>query len=228
MNRTPIEEFWWFVHPTTVWFRATIRDHIIDPFQLLMAVVTFRMFNKIETGEKLQRMMLQNGYERGQFLRALGGRKRLYNGHLPMGIQHRTLAAVVAALDAFQERDDLHVQLEANSLQRAYTALCEAKGIGPALAYEIVCDLRHTQWLLLAEDTQTWGAPTAHACGGVGALLGTEVRPSRAAGRKRTVDWIRQLCRVDESWEASEAHRALCLFYYWKRPETPPRRYRWK
>lgn len=234
LTQDPRLKDYWFPNirreddPTTVWFRATIRDHIVDPHQLLMAVVAFRMFNSVATGERIQKMMLRHGYDRDQLLRALGGRVGNHNAHLPWGVQPYTLAKAVTILEQFQQMGQVHCRMEGGNLERAHEALCETRGIGTALGYEIICDLRRTQWLLLATDVNTWAAPTPMVCHGAGLILGREMRSTRTADRAAVVALMQELRAAGSGWEMAEAHRALCLYYIWKRPEQPKRRYTWK
>lgn len=214
--------------PTSVWFRAAVRDKISDPLQLLLAIVVFRCFGQIRTGELLQDMMLEEGYDTGTMLCALGPQEfKLFNPRWTMYRGPATLAAVAQVMEQIPERLDVTVRLE-GSMEAAWHALQEIRGLTPTLAYEIVCDLRHTGWLLQAPDLKTWAAPTIGAVGGIGLILGQQLSADRAADQKDTIRLMKALLATDPSWEMSEAHRAVSLFYVWARTQKPVRRYRWK
>lgn len=215
---------------TTMWFRAMVRDVVKDPQTLLLAIVTFRLFSKIETGELLLPMLTTVGYERAMLLRALGPFRTLFNQHIPLGTLPRNLEHAVRVMDRFAERiDEYSTRMEDFSLERSHKVLSHGTGIGPAIAYEMVCDLRHTSWIPHPIDTLTWASPTVMACEAASLMLGTELRHTRSADRFLVISYMKDLLLESHSnWEMSEAHRALCLFYNWARKARPPRRYhRW-
>lgn len=218
---------------TTVWFRAMVRDQISDPFQLLMAIVVFRQFNLIEIGELLLTMMLSYGYDTDMLLKTLGPREgRLFNAHMGSRMSGRTLEAVVRTLEAFEASDHIHIQLEEDSLENATQALQKVKGIGPEMAYELVCDLRHTGWLMMATDKKSWASPTTGACLGAGHILERELHTTRKADREETKALMYELLSepqpISMGWEMCEVQRALCLFNTWARKAQPKGVYRWK
>jgi hypothetical protein len=130
-------------------------------------------------------------------------------------------------MEQIPERPDVVCQLE-GSMAEAWQALQLIKGLTPTLAYEIVCDLGRTGWLLQAKDRMTWAAPTSAACGGVGILLGQQLSHTRPQDQQAAVRMMRALLSIDPAWEMSEAQRAVSLFYVWARNTKPTRSYQWK
>lgn len=216
--------------PTTVWFRATIREKVTDPVHLLLAIAAFRCFGRVRTGELLQDMFLMCGYDRDMLLQRLGPAsetEKLFNSRWTMYRGPATLGAVVKLLDELEKRDTVMVRLQA-TLQEAWIALQEVPGLTPTLAYEIVCDLRRTIWLAKARDAMTWAAPTLTVCEGLSLLHEREFSYERSRDQVEAVKALQALLPTDPSWEMSEAQRAVCLFNMWARTTRPTRRYPWK
>lgn len=220
---------------TNHWFRAMVRDVVEDRQALLLAVVTFRLFSRIEIGELLLPMLTTSGYSRNTLLRTLGPtRESLFNQRLPVGMLPRGLDQAVRVLDRFEERlDEYSARLTDFSLEHSHRVLSHATGIGPSLAYEIVCDLRRTEWIPHPIDSMTWAAPTPAACEAASFMLGTELRHTRSEDRYLVIAHMKDLLRESRfaaydfvnDWEMSEAHRALTLFHTWARKAKPNRRY---
>lgn len=217
---------------TNIWFRAMVRDVVKDPKTLLLAIVTFRMFSKIEVGELLLPMLTSVGYERTTLLSTLGPvRYPMFNLHVPMGILPRSLGHAVRTLDRFAYRlDEYHARIEDFSLERSHKVLAYGTGIGPTLAYEIVCDLRNTVLIPDPIDALTWASPTMMTCEAASMMLGTELRHTRSSDRFLVIAFMKELLSESQfgNWEMCEVQRALCLFYVWARKDRPTRRYhRW-
>lgn len=73
---------------------------------------------------------------------------------------------------------------DTQSLEKATDWLASFYGWGPFLAYEVVTDLRHTQWLRNASDLMTWANAGPGALRGLNRLLNrplTEVRSQQDA-----------------------------------------------
>lgn len=220
---------------TSVWFRAMVQNAIHDQQTLLLAIVTFRLFSRIEVGELLLPMLTSVGYERTALLNTLGPtREHLFNARVAYGMLPRSLGAAVRILDDFYDRiDEYAARLEDFSLQRSHQVLARSTGIGQTLAYEIVCDLRRTAWMPHPLDALTWAAPTPMVCAATSMMLNQELRPTREADRLAVIDFMRSLlpkaCSMASAskseWELSEVHRALCLYYIWAREACPTRRY---
>lgn len=213
--------------PTTVWFRAEIRDRITDPVHLLLAIVAFRCFGRVSTGELLKNMMLRHGYDRDMLLQAVGPTEKPFNSRWTMYKGPANLNTVVRVLDELEKRDTVMLRLQ-DTLQESWSALQEIRGISPTLAYEVVCDLRRTDWLSKAPDIMTWAAPTVGVCDGLSLLREQRFSHEAARDQVEAIKAMRELLATDPSWEMSEVQRALCLFAIWARPNRPARSYPWK
>jgi len=216
--------------PTTCWLHAAVLRHLSDPQHIVMAVATFRLFNRLDLGPHLQDLLLTFGYDRDLLLTNMGPvRPPLFNGHLPRACTGSSLAATVAILDNLQAADNVRAQLVGTSLQQATEALSEVKGLR-GLAYEIVLDLRHTPALADAPDVLSWSAETPAAVSGLGEYLERKLWSTRAADRATYRHWSNRLLAeqnpLAKGWEMAEIHRALCLYFTWARKAQPTRRYR--
>lgn len=210
--------------PTTLWIWVQAR-RIKSKQHQLMAIATFRQFCRIETGELLLPMFQHHGYDTHLMLDALKGTSGRYNTRLPLGLLHNDLGRTAEVLGRI-DWETLGVRLCDANLYEAHTCLVSA-GIGPELAWEIVCDLARTSWLETATDRFTWAFPSRPSCLGAGILLKRDLSASRAADRELTVELYQKLCQKAPGWEPAEAQRALSLFYTWARRDKPTRRYRW-
>jgi hypothetical protein len=99
------------------------------------------------------------------------------------------------------------------------------------MAYEMICDLRHTKVLQDAPDAHSWALAGRSATEAAGGLLNRDLRSTRRADRAATVQVMGELLQESQAefpgWEMSEVQRALTLFHFWAREPKPPRRYRW-
>lgn len=216
--------------PTTVWLHGAVLNQIKDPAKMVLAAVTFRLFNKVATGELILPMLLNHGYDSRMMLAALGPHSGdLFTGSLPVPMTGRNLGETTRILDGLQASGLVLAQLRNNSLQMATEALSGVRGI-KALAYEIVVDLSHTSALSGALDRRTWSCPTPAAVHGAGEVLEEDLSSTRQGDREITIHLMSELLHEDRpisvGWEMAEVHRALCLYFTWARKAQPTRRYR--
>lgn len=68
------------------------------------------------------------------------------------------------------------------SMRRATKLLCKLECVGPFIAYEIVCDLRHTRILADAKDVNTWANAGPGAKRGIHRLLTGDKEWGKARG----------------------------------------------
>ena len=216
--------------PTTVWLHGDILSRITGANHIIMSVLMFRLFNRIEVGALMRDLLINHGYDAGMLLEDLGPHKGpLFNGRVPMMMTGRTLEATVSILDHVQASEHVRAQLVGNSLERATEALQEVKGVR-GIAYEVVMDLRRTPLLAEAPDVMHWACPTPPAVSGAGMVIGEDLRSTRQDDRAAFLHLIQELREeqhpLTTGWEAAEYHRALCLYYTWAREAQPLRRYR--
>jgi hypothetical protein len=184
---------------TTEWFRTYMREPLRDkPWEVLLATVVFRWFNRIETGQVLLDTAI--GLKAGRF-NSEQARARLrhtipdgpyvtgaYIIKTPDGMNK--LDGVLWCIDQFlagkakrKQFDDMEALArlmrdeneEGNSrLESAWEWLRQFPFLGDFMAYEVVTDLRHTCLLDNARDICLWANPGPGAARGLDRLLGWE------------------------------------------------------
>ena len=142
----------------TCWVRAEWRDPYTDHPNLPFAMAMARSINLPETLEELG---FPERWNRKAFLKVMtrrreAGEKMVTSSHLVAGGSgvggvHMRLALTFDALDKLNGE-----WVHPESLRETFQALTQVYGIGPFTAYEIVTDLRHTNWLGEATDIHTW------------------------------------------------------------------------
>jgi hypothetical protein len=162
----------------TVWFRENIRDPLTLHVEVLMATVIFRWFNLPYTGEQLMKYPAKNV---SQDLRKFGalvdwneaavasrlsglwehgatiftGAYMIKAGNGPRGCKIPSVCACIT--NVWNERARLvQVCRDDCRLQALWQELIKFPYLGGFMAYEIVCDLRHTSLLGRATDVDTW------------------------------------------------------------------------
>lgn len=76
-----------------------------------------------------------------------------------------------------KERGELAEAIEkANSMEATTKILQQYHSVGPFIAYEIACDLRHTKVLVNANDTMSWANPGPGAQRGIHRLITGQFR----------------------------------------------------
>lgn len=219
--------------PATVWLHFALLAHLDKPQEIILAATAFRLFGGwVPTGELIAPMFWGSGYSETLFLEQLGPVKLPSNPHVPRQLRASTLAAAAGVLETLHEADSFWHLLRGASLREATGALTKIRGIGPEMAYEIVCDLRRTPVLQGALDVRTWAQPSRGVVFAAEELLGRELGCQTMQGKLETVALMRQILAQTErefpDWELAEVQRALGLFYTWTRESKPQRRYRWR
>lgn len=212
---------------TTIWCRQNVRERYDWTGDLLPAVVLFRWFNKIETGEAIFRPQdarvpatYKNNFERwtagkpeslaymrdniiahvgptGPFTNAA------YIVKTPNGMTK--LDGVLWAADQFLNRDggcpwqmaQGLMRSDCWSLERSWQWMREHDHQGDFTAYEVVSDLRHTRLLRDAPDIMTW------ANAGPGAVRGANRVQGRPVGESmkkiESLHFMRELLEESRS-----------------------------
>ncbi|MCP4897739.1 MAG: hypothetical protein GY906_12270 [bacterium] len=214
--------------PTTVWLHGALLSTLKDPEQIILATVACRLFGSQETMEAIGPVFWGSGYWEEGFLDAVRGLEKPFNSRLQPHLRSRDLRAATSTLSSLQAEHGRWHLLRGASLRGATEALCGVRGIGPELAYEIVCDLRWTPVLEMAPDALRWALPGLSTTKAAGTLLRRELRSTRAADRAATVELMQDLLRESgcEDWEMSEVQRALTLFHFYNREKRPTRSYK--
>ena len=195
-----------------------------------MAVVLFRLFGSIETTRQLRPMLCGPGYSEHHMLSLLMPILKPFKGRLMQRVERAAdLGAVVESCNDIVRRGGLWPVLRGATMQEVTETISSIRKIGPELAYEIACDLRHTPVLEGAPDVQKWALPGRSATEVAGLFLGREMRSRREADRSDTVALMRSLLRdAPDDWEMSEIQRGLTMFHFWVRNEPPKRRFKCK
>lgn len=188
---------------TTIWLREHVRGPLRDDPRVLIGIVLFRWFNRIETGEAIfTQKRLGGGTAWDEFLRtwetdALLEAIRAYCGKgpyvtgayiikSPQGVDK--LVGVLRSVRKFVEYcngDPIDIAKRLAERQRTLQAvwdwLRKADHLGDFMAYEIVSDLRWTYILENAPDIMTWANPGPGAIRGLNRMMARPLE-SRATG----------------------------------------------
>jgi len=222
----------------TVWFRDAIRDPLRDHPDVLFATVCFRWFNLPETGEILGRTGLLTDWRPDVALfhldrvRKAGGKvfTGAYMINSPAG-EPKLEAIVRRVTNVWKDVPLLLSQwdLADGRMETMWTELTRYDGMGGFMAYEIVCDLRHTYLLENAEDVNTWCNPGPGCIRGLYRLAGEEwaSKGNNATAPPRPKDWLdrmknllaesrRRLTRMPP-FEMREVEHSLCEFDKYER-----------
>lgn len=162
---------------TTEWFRNNIRDQLRNESdEVLAAIVAFRWFNKIETGERIRDFLLGEWDSVGVY-NALQNQKPVVTGayiiKTPDGMTK--LRGVLWCIDEFNKRlrDGLFDTLicGAVTMQEACKMLQQAPYLGNFMAWQICSDARQTCLLENAPDKDMWAQPGPGSARGLGRVF---------------------------------------------------------
>lgn len=166
---------------TTVWFRENIRDLVRDdPNKALLAIVAFRWFNKIETGEKIKEFLLGE-WDSVKVFNKLAAQKPVVTGayiiKTPDGMTK--LKGVLWCIDQFRENMKIG---RCDNLLRSKLTMESACGLlklspylGNFMAWQICSDARQTCLLENAQDKDTWAQPGPGSARGLGRVYYNDV-----------------------------------------------------
>lgn len=214
---------------TTVWFRQRLRgplQHHLD--EVLFATVAFRWFNRIETGERIQELLTYSTWSTSKVRELLTGVSPVVTGayiiKTPNGKTkleglleciERVRADVphLAGRAACEEPSE-RLQEGVWEVLRGYPYL------GSFMAYQVISDLIHTDWLRGAADRYSWAAMGPGSTRGCGWIL--EDRPE-AYSLNSKADCVvmnhlmRELCAQGEQrwgrkWTMQEVQHWLCEY----------------
>lgn len=249
---------------TTQWIRHNIRDGLRDRPECLLAMVVARWFNRIETLEVIfnQMALPLEGTVRSpwEFFLETGDTYWMRAGllsALPDG-PYVTGSYMIRSPTGASKLDgmlDLCRQFWHNSGWRAVGSymlhnpgeitmegftwwLRRSPGQGPFLAYEVACDLQHTDFLARAPDVMTWANVGPGCLRGLNRISGrTRLLPRKPSHKYRAdlseADALRemsQLLRLSgessnwprswQSWDMRTVEHNLCEFDKYERVRT--------
>ena len=158
---------------TTKWFRENIRDPLKDSPGVLFATVAFRWFNRWQTGEIIQDLLLEpptswETFETTVRSRLVGVKPIITGSYMiktPTGLNKSD--GVISNIKNFWG-----VTTEPKSLKDMHTFIKGKPFMGSFMAYEVVTDLRHTYLCREAEDINTWAAAGPGAARGLARIIG--------------------------------------------------------
>jgi len=223
---------------TTRWFREHIRSPLSKDIKVFMATVVFRWFNRIETGEWIKDILLEDpsnieGIEKvlrpkqtaheqlftgAYIIKSPNGKDKLSGLLHCMKIVDASVRVILNSRYVGQER-------QFTCMQALHKGLMEMPYLGPFMAYEIVTDLRHTYVLDRAIDIRSWASAGPGAARGLSWLRADrKVLPyGSAVGQEEMLEHMRNLLKESEryawkrAWEMREVEHALCEFDKYKR-----------
>lgn len=165
---------------TTVWFRENIREPLRNDPRVLMAIIAFRWFNRINAGEGIKPLIFDNVWSYPIWRATL---KQIKNrdGVIVTGAYMIKSPAVLDKIDGIlenlfkaKEKEDELVHLIGQpycNLQQAWEVLLDLDYVGQFTAHEIVVDLQHTFFLENASDIMSWTNPGPGCAAGIGMLI---------------------------------------------------------
>lgn len=217
---------------TTAWLRNHVRIPLNrDRDQLIEAVVIFRWFNRIETGNRLLDLLLY-GWDSVEAQRRLQGIRPIVTGaymiRTPEGLDK--LTGVLQCIDNIRKILPHMTPHWGSSLRDAWADLKAVDYLGPFLAYEIVTDLRWTPVLHDATDINTWTNAGPGCTRGVGRILSGNPLQFRRQSPKDQDTMLRVLQHLFElsrdpkhwplnwkPWELRECEHWACEFDKYQR-----------
>jgi len=217
----------------TVWIRENVREPLRNNPKVITAMAACRIFNRIETLEKLKKAGLFERWDATTAKLAMIGVRPVvgaaYVVKTPDGMDK--LDGCIEMVNAFN-RDAANVlthkathQAGPLTLEQTWELLKRFPCIGPFMAYEIVSDLRHTYLLENAPDTNTWANPGPGCCRGLSWLTAKNLTainygPKKAAAAAiRAMQKLLVLSRYNKlwpndwpQWEMREVEHWLCEY----------------
>lgn len=162
---------------TTVWFRENIRNPLRnEPQKVLLAIVAFRWFNKIETGERIKEFLLGE-WDSVKVHNRLASQKPVVTGayiiKTPDGMNK--LKGVLWCIDQFKKLLDEgtfnKIMSERASMKEACEILKAAPYLGNFMSWQVCSDARQTCLLENACDKDIWAQPGPGTTRGLGRVF---------------------------------------------------------
>lgn len=219
---------------TTAWFRNYVREPLKYSSDVIFATVCFRWFNWIPTGEVLHKRGLLVEWDESETLRILGARRnrgeQVFTGAFMINSQpgYPKLEYICGCVDrVFGDNRELKRRaLDWTTLEQAHRDLQRYERLGGFMAYEIVCDLRHTQALNHVTDVNTWAHLGPGARRGLLRAMGKPIETKKSHGLTLVPlppdwhEWMGNLLQAmqHEPWAAGkrvemrEVEQSLCEF----------------
>lgn len=160
----------------TQWVKKNVRDPLSDVSSVITALTACRFFNRIETLERIKDILVDDPANIKAIKKALKGVKPVvtaaYIIKAPTGMKKLDgVCWIIQQMAKAQKKICRGMMLETTkqggcSLQNTHALLKEVPFMGNFTSYEVVTDLRHTKFMGVPLDIDTW------ACAGPGAARG--------------------------------------------------------
>jgi alpha-glutamyl/putrescinyl thymine pyrophosphorylase clade 1 len=219
---------------TTMWFRKHVREPLRARPEVLLAAVVFRWFNRISTGEAIfcQDDLFDSG---GPWLRFVDTGdirvlRRAILALLPQGpyvtgaytintnLAPRGTPKLDGVLWLIREWLDCHSDwrdvaeawlASSGTTLEQFCQWAQGPDLGPFMAYEVACDLRHTDLLCRVPDIDTWANAGPGARRGVNRVHGTHPSsPVRSDDALASMVWLLGESRDEQYWPQRVAQDA--------------------
>lgn len=227
---------------TTAWLREFITDPLwnADPRKTVEAVIAFRWFNRIETGERIKDLLLGEWNTEEARRRLVNVEPVVSGAYIIIGKQGMSkMDGVLWCID--YARQQLPSLLPEGTywptLKASWESLKTLPYAGKFIAYEFVTDLRWTRVLKDASDINTW-ASAGPGCGrGLGWVVNGHGYAPFRYGTQRDQDAMlvvmRELLEMSRDtkywpdyypeWEMREVEHWACEFDKYKRAQRGDR-----
>ena len=221
---------------TTTWFREHIRDPLcknlpdyytpqLAHVKITEATLIFRWFNRIETGQIIEDLLL-HGWN------TVEARQRLYNVSpvvtgayiIKAGDGVSKLDGILACIDEARPYLPRMVPGWGHTLHKAWEDLKTLHFMGGFMAYEVVTDLRWTPVLCNANDIMSWANFGPGAIRGMGRVVDNDpwIFKNTARDQRLMLDLAKQLLSLSQiedywpqvwpKWEMHEIEMWLCEY----------------
>lgn len=233
----------------TRWYAKHIREPMVAQVKggdLVFATIVFRLFNRIETTERLLKAGVFCDWDKNKAKRAVKDLSPVVSpAYIIIGRPGFNKADGIIEIldDIYGFRFDLYEYIHKHkSIEAACLEISKFERMGMFLAYEVACDLRYSPVLADATDKLTWANPGPGAARGLSRMIGedkgyfnrnsprdrdTMMRLMQELLKKANEDklWPKRWPR----WEMREVEHGLCEFDKYLRAKTgegrPKQRY---
>jgi hypothetical protein len=181
---------------TTMWLREHLRVHLTG-LRLVEATLIFRWFNRVETGERVEDLLL-NGWDRTEAKQRLIDAPKLVTGayivRSPWGMSK--LDGLLGCIDAALPMLPAMVEQWGSSLQAAWQDLVTIPYMGKFTSGEVVIDLRFTPVLSGAQDVNTWTVAGPGCARGLGLVVAGDATLYDYNSAKHQVEMVSVMCEL--------------------------------
>jgi len=198
----------------TTWLREEVREPLRNDPSVLFAVICFRWFNWIPTGQLLWKTRLLKNWDSKLAIKVLTNEKnqgkQVFTGAFNISNSGSTKPKINRVVEDYiqpvwEQRNILlqemlhpygsHVR-NRRTLERAHALLkmrCPGLGGSGFMAAQVIADLKHTDILENASDWWTWCSPGPGSIKGLNIVLG---RPVEAPKPKNFLEEINKLQEI--------------------------------